>query len=81
MNEISEIFHSLRAAGAVDQATLFGIQSEFPAWQISLSRLGMWSAFWQSDDTRTRRYLVTGSSRELLEKLRAVSESQAQEKE
>jgi hypothetical protein len=46
------------------------ISAEFPEWEITASAPGTWSAFWRSNDGRTRRYLVARSSTELLALLR-----------
>jgi hypothetical protein len=51
------------------------LAAEFPGWQIGIipSALGMWAAYWQSDDGRHRRLIVARSGPELLAKLRAIS--------
>jgi hypothetical protein len=49
------------------------LAAEFPGWQVAVSPdgLGMWGAYWQSDDGRHRRYIVAPSAPLLLDALRA----------
>jgi hypothetical protein len=59
---------AMAAAGAA-------IAAEFREWAVSLTPdgLGMWGAYWQSDDGRHRRYIVEPSAPELLVTLRACA--------
>jgi hypothetical protein len=56
----------MAAAGAA-------IAAEFHRWAVSVSPdgLGMWGAYWQSDDGRHRRYIVAPSAPQLLAAPRA----------
>jgi len=58
---------AMAAAGMV-------LAAEFPAWQIAVSPdgLGMWGAYWQSEDGRHRRYIVAPSAPQLLVALRSA---------
>jgi hypothetical protein len=46
------------------------IEAEFPAWEITLTPTGMWSAYWESEDRRHRRFIVAPAARTLLQQLR-----------
>jgi hypothetical protein len=48
---------------------------EFPGWQISVNPggTGIATAFWRSEDGRSRRYLVATSAAGLLRMLREIS--------
>jgi hypothetical protein len=46
---------------------------EFPGWDIRLTpNTAMCSAYWQSEDGRSRPYIVADTPAELLERLRAI---------
>jgi hypothetical protein len=47
------------------------IVAEFPEWEVAVVPAGpMWSAYWQSEDGRHRRYVVAPSAAQLLGALR-----------
>lgn len=48
------------------------LADEFPGWDVAVKPggLGMWTAYWQSDDGRHRRYIVAPSAPQLLDALR-----------
>ena len=46
------------------------IAAEFPAWEIILTPTGMWSAYWESEDRRDRRFIVATAAGTLLQELR-----------
>ena len=47
------------------------IVAEFPDWEVAVVPAGpMWSAYWQSEDGRHRRYVVAPSAGQLLAALR-----------
>jgi hypothetical protein len=59
---------------AADMASAgLSLATEFPAWQAAVSPggLGVWTAYWQSEDGRHRRYIVAPSGPQLLGALRA----------
>jgi hypothetical protein len=49
------------------------LAAEFPGWEVAVSPagLGMWTAYWQSDDGRHRWCIVASSAPQLLDALRA----------
>ncbi|MGC1283590.1 MAG: hypothetical protein WA895_11710 [Streptosporangiaceae bacterium] len=46
------------------------IAAEFPAWEITLTPTGMWSAYWESEDRRHRHFIVAPAVGALLQQLR-----------
>jgi hypothetical protein len=46
------------------------IAAEFPAWEITLTPTGMWSAYWESEDRRHRHFIVAPAAGTLLHQLR-----------
>jgi hypothetical protein len=48
------------------------IATEFPAWEITITPNGMWSAYWESEDRRHRRFIVAPAAGTLLQQLRQV---------
>jgi hypothetical protein len=46
------------------------IAAEFPAWEITLTPTGMWSAYWESEDRRHRHFIVAPAAGTLLQQLR-----------
>jgi hypothetical protein len=48
------------------------IAAQFPAWEITITPTGMWSAYWESEDRRHRRFIVTLAADMLLEQLRQI---------
>lgn len=48
------------------------IAAQFPQWEVTTPG-GMWAAFWQSADGRSRRYIVASSAPDLLTALRSAA--------
>lgn len=46
------------------------IAAEFPAWEITLTPTGMWSAYWESEDRLHRHFIVAPAVGALLQQLR-----------
>jgi hypothetical protein len=52
------------------------LAAEFPEWEVAVVPAGpMWSAYWQSDDGRHRRYVVAPSAAQLLDALRGRADA------
>jgi hypothetical protein len=58
---------------AAHSQVLAALAAEFPGWEIRPAWWGQWSAWWRSEDGRSRRYIVKGSAAELLAELRVIS--------
>jgi hypothetical protein len=51
------------------------IAAEFPAWEITITPTGMWSAYWESEDRRHRRFIVAPAAKTLLQQLRQAADA------
>ena len=51
------------------------IAAEFPAWEITITPNGMWSAYWESEDRRHRRFIVARAAGTLLQQLRQAADA------
>jgi len=51
------------------------IAAEFPTWEIALTPTGMWSAYWESEDGRHRRFIVAPAAGTLQQQLRHAGQA------
>jgi hypothetical protein len=51
------------------------LAAEFPAWEVTITPNGMWSAYWESEDRRHRRFIVAPAAKTLLQQLRQAADA------
>ena len=51
------------------------LAAEFPAWEVTITPNGMWSAYWESEDSRHRRFIVAPAAKTLLQQLRQAADA------
>jgi hypothetical protein len=51
------------------------LAAEFPAWEVTITPNGMWSAYWESEDRRHRRFIIAPAAKTLLQQLRRAADA------